>query len=199
MKNKIFVIFCLLLAIGMNSCGNKQTISGKDKLDTVWNERVQDTFYGLVLGKEASVDKIVTTLESHGFYWTKQYSTDELLHFRSRQSQYFSFGGLSWQMLEVERTNNILSAVRFMNSGLDKAAALSTYKNIKIAMEAKYSPSAIATTDTTIYAETYYLGRNKVYSTLSCFRYEAVEKKIMIGTRLVYWTKKGKKASNDEL
>ena len=49
------------------------------------------------------------------------------------------------------------------------------------------------------YAETYYLGRNKVYSTLSCFRYEAVEKKIMIGTRLVYWTKKGKKASNDEL
>lgn len=199
MKNKIFVIFCLLLAIGMNSCGNKQTISGKDKLDTVWNERVQDTFYGLVLGKEASVDKIVTTLESHGFYWTKQYSTDELLHFRSRQSQYFSFGGLSWQMLDVERTNNILSAVRFMNSGLDKAAALSTYKNIKIAMEAKYSPSAIATTDTTIYAETYYLGRNKVYSTLSCFRYEAVEKKIMIGTRLVYWTKKGKKASNDEL
>ena len=137
MKNKIFVIFCLLLAIGMNSCGNKQTTSGKDKLDTVWNERVQDTFYGLVLGKEASVDKIVTTLESHGFYWTKQYSTDELLHFRSRQSQYFSFGGLSWQMLDVERTNNILSAVRFMNSGLDKAAALSTYKNIKIAMEAK--------------------------------------------------------------
>ena len=199
MKNKIFVIFCLLLAIGMNSCGNKQTTSGKDKLDTVWNERVQDTFYGLVLGKEASVGKIVTTLESHGFYWTKQYSTDELLHFRSRQSQYFSFGGLSWQMLDVERTNNILSAVRFMNSGLDKAAALSTYKNIKIAMEAKYSPSAIATTDTTIYAETYYLGRNKVYSTLSCFRYEAVEKKIMIGTRLVYWTKKGKKASNDEL
>ena len=199
MKNKIFVIFCLLLAIGMNSCGNKQTISGKDKLDTVWNERVQDTFYGLVLGKEASVDKIVTTLESHGFYWTKQYSTDELLHFRSRQSQYFSFGGLSWQMLDVERTNNILSAVRFMNSGLDKAAALSTYKDIKIAMEANYSPSAIATTDTTIYAETYYLGRNKVYSTLSCFRYEAVEKKIMIGTRLVYWTKKGKKASNDEL
>ena len=199
MKNKIFVIFCLLLAIGMNSCGNKQTTSGKDKLDTVWNERVQDTFYGLVLGKEASVDKIVTTLESHGFYWTKQYSTDELLHFRSRQSQYFSFGGLSWQMLDVERTNNILSAVRFMNSGLDKAAALSTYKDIKIAMEANYSPSAIATTDTTIYAETYYLGRNKVYSTLSCFRYEAVEKKIMIGTRLVYWTKKGKKASNDEL
>lgn len=69
-------------------------------------------------------------------------------------------------MLDVERTNNILSAVRFMNSGLDKAAALSTYKDIKIAMEAKYSPSAIATTDTTIYAETYYLGRNKVYSTL---------------------------------
>lgn len=27
MKNKIFVIFCLLLAIGMNSCGNKQTTS----------------------------------------------------------------------------------------------------------------------------------------------------------------------------
>ena len=199
MKNKIFVIFCLLLAIGMNSCGNKQTISGKDKLDTVWNERVQDTFYGHVLGKEASVDKIVTTLESHGFYWTKQYSTDELLHVRSRESQYFAFGGLSCQMLDVERTNNILSAVRFMNSGLDKAAALSTYKDIKIAMEANYSPSAIATTDTTIYAETYYLGRNKVYSTLSCFRYEAVEKKIMIGTRLVYWTKKGKKASNDEL
>lgn len=199
MKNKIFVVFCLLLAIGLNSCVNKQTASGKDKLDTVWNEKVQDTFYGLVLGKEASVDKIVTTLENYGFYLNKQYSTDELLHFRSRQSQYFSFGGLSWQILDVGRTGNTLSAVCFMNSGLDKATALNTYENIKAAMEAKYSPSTIATSDTTIYAETYYLGRNKIYSTLSCFRYETVEKKIMIGTKLVYWTKKGKKASNDEL
>lgn len=56
MKNKIFVIFCLLLAIGMNSCGNKQTTSGKDKLDTVWNERVQDTFYGLVLGNNTALN-----------------------------------------------------------------------------------------------------------------------------------------------
>lgn len=94
MKNKIFVIFCLLLAIGMNSCGNKQTTSGKDKLDTVWNERVQDTFYGLVLGKEASVDKIVTTLESHGFYWNKQYSTDELLHFDHAKVNIFLLVGL---------------------------------------------------------------------------------------------------------
>lgn len=108
-------------------------------------------------------------------------------------------GGVTWEMLNIERHGDVLNCVCFMNSSIDKASSLSIYNNIKAAVEAKYSPSTIITIDTTVYARTYYLGRNRVCATLSCFRYETIGRKIMIGTSLVYWTKKGKKASNDEL
>lgn len=199
MKNKVFILICLLVGIAFNSCNCNKTTSSKEQLDTVWNEKVQDTFYGLVLGNTIPLAVIVKTLENQGFYYQRQYSSEENLCFRAQQSRYFTFGGLTWEMLNIERHGDVLNSVCFMNSSIDKASSLGIYNNIKAAVEAKYSPSTIITTDTTVYARTYYLGRNRVCATLSCFRYETIGRKIMIGTSLVYWTKKGKKAANDEL
>lgn len=188
----------LITGIVFNSCNSNKTTSNKEELDTVWNEKVQDSFYGLRLGTTASIEQISKVLEKQGFYFVREYSSDELLHFRLQQSKYFSFGGLSWEILDIRRTNNILTSICFMNTHLDKAESLEHYNNVKNAVETKYRPTVIIPKDTATYAQTIYFGKN-AGATISCFRYETVSKKIMIGTTLSYWTMKNIKPANDEL
>lgn len=199
MKSKIFILFCLLIEISFISCNSNKTASNTEELDTVWNEKVQNSFYDLKLGTPTSVEQIVNSLEKHGFYFVKEYSTDELLHFRFRQSQYFTFGGLSWEILDIYRKGDVLEAVSFRNSSLDKAESIQGYNNIKNAIENKYLPTSVQPKDTTTYEKNLYFGRNNVGATISCFRYETVSKKIMISTTLSYWTMKNIKPANDEL
>ena len=189
----------LITGIVFNSCNSNKTTSNKEELDTVWNEKVQNSFYDLKLGTPTSVEQIVNSLEKHGFYFIKEYSTDESLHFSFRESQYFTFGGLSWEMLDIYRKGDVLQAVSFSNCSLDKAESIQGYNNIKNAIENKYLPTSVQPKDTTTYEKTLYFGRNNVGATISCFRYETVSKKIMISTTLSYWTMKNIKPANDEL
>lgn len=199
MKSKIFILFCLLIEISFISCNSNKTASNTEELDTVWNEKVQNSFYDLKLGTPTSVEQIVNSLEKQGFYFIKEYSTDESLHFRFLESQYFTFGGLTWEMLDIYREGDVLEAVSFRNSSLDKAESIQNYNYIKDAIENKYLPTSVQPKDTTIYEKTLYFGRNNVGATISCFRYETVSKKIMISTTLSYWTMKNIKPANDEL
>lgn len=197
--NKLVLFFGVLLGVCLCSCSSKKTASNTEELDTVWNEKVQNSFYDLKLGTPTSVEQIVNSLGKHGFYFVKEYSTDELLHFGTRQSRYFSFGGLSWTMLDIYRKGDVLQAVAFKNSSLDKAESIHDYNNIKNTIENKYLPTSVQPKDTTTYAQTRYFGRNNIGATVSCYRYETVENKIMIGTTLTYWTMKKIKPANDEL
>lgn len=197
--NYKIIIMSLITGIVFNSCNSNKTTSNKEELDTVWNEKVQNSFYDLKLGTPTSVEQIVNSLEKHGFYFVKEYSTDEILHFRFRESRYFSFGGLSWTMLDMYRKGDVLQEVSFRNSSLDKAESIQGYNNIKNAIENKYLPTSVQPKDTTTYEKTLYFGRNNVGATISCFRYETVSKEIMISTTLSYWTMKNIKPANDEL
>ena len=197
--NYKIIIMSLITGIVFNSCNSNKTTSNKEELDTVWNEKVQNSFYDLKLGTPTSVEQIVNSLEKHGFYFIKEYSTDESLHFRFHESQYFTFGGLTWEMLDIYREGDVLQAVYFRNSSLDKAESIQNYNYIKDAIENKYLPTSVQPKDTTTYEKTLYFGRNNVGATISCYRYETVENKIMIGTTLTYWTMKKIKPANDEL
>lgn len=197
--NKLVLFFGVLLGVCLCSCSSKKTASNTEELDTVWNEKVQNSFYDLKLGTLTSVEQIVNSLEKQGFYYVKEYSTDELLHFGFRQSQYFTFGGLSWEILDIYRKGDVLQAVAFKNSSLDKAESIQDYNNIKNAIENKYLPTSVQPKDTTTYEKTLYFGRNNVGATISCYRYETVSKEIMISTTLSYWTMKNIKPANDEL
>ena len=88
-------MICLFVGIALNSCNSNKTISSKEQLDTVWNDKVQDSFYGLVWGNTIPLTVIVKTLENQGFYYERQYSSGEYLCFRAQQSRYFTFGGLT--------------------------------------------------------------------------------------------------------
>lgn len=196
--NYKIIIMSLITGIIFNSCNSNKTTSNKEELDTVWNEKVQNSFYDLKLGTPTSVEQIVNSLEKHGFYFIKGYSTDESLHFRFHESQYFTFGGLTWEMLDIYREGDVLQAVYFRNSSLDKAESIQNYNYIKDAIENKYLPTSVQPKDTTIYEKTLYFGRNNVRAAVSCYRYETVTKKIMIGTELSY-SQKNIKPANDEL
>lgn len=196
--NYKIIIMSLITGIVFNSCNSNKTTSNKEELDTVWNEKVQNSFYDLKLGTPTSVEQIVNSLEKHGFYFIKEYSTDESLHFRFLESQYFTFGGLTWEMLDIYREGDVLQAVYFRNSSLDKAESIQNYNYIKDAIENKYLPTSVQPKDTTIYEKTLYFGRNNVGAAVSCYRYETVTKKIMIGTSLSY-SQKNIKPANDEL
>lgn len=198
MRKVLFVIslFGLLFVV---SCNNKQTSSNGGKLDTVWNEKVQDTFYGLRLGDSLDVNTIVATLNSHGFWFNEKYSSEDCLRFISRQSQNFSFGGLDFEMLDILRNDGIFTTVRFMNSSKDKASSLHVYSGIKNTMDSKYLPTSVTLNDSTVYAVTPYFGRNKVCAVISCFRYESVGKEILIGTQLEYIKPYVLKRPSDEL
>ena len=196
--NYKIIIMSLITGIIFNSCNSNKTTSYKEELDTVWNEKVQNSFYDLKLGTPTSVEQIVNSLEKHGFYFIKEYSTDESLHFRFLESQYFTFGGLTWEMLDIYREGDVLQAVYFRNSSLDKAESIQNYNYIKNAIENKYLPTSVQPKDTTIYEKTLYFGRNNVRAAVSCYRYETVTKKIMIGTELSY-SQKNIKPANDEL
>ena len=188
----------LITGIVFNSCNSNKTTSNKEELDTVWNEKVQNSFYDLKLGTPTSVEQIVNSLEKQGFYFIKEYSTDESLHFRFLESQYFTFGGLTWEMLDIYREGDVLQAVYFRNSSLDKAESIQNYNYIKDAIENKYLPTSVQPKDTTTYEKTLYFGKNNVRAAVSCYRYETVTKKIMIGTELSY-SQKNIKPANDEL
>ena len=196
--NYKIIIMSLITGIVFNSCNSNKTTSNKEELDTVWNEKVQNSFYNLKLGTPTSVEQIVNSLEKHGFYFIKEYSTDESLHFRFLESQYFTFGGLTWEMLDIYREGDVLQAVYFRNSSLDKAESIQNYNYIKDAIENKYLPTSVQPKDTTIYEKTLYFGKNNVRAAVSCYRYETVTKKIMIGTELSY-SQKNIKPANDEL
>lgn len=199
MRSKLFFAACLLIGICLNSCNNKKSTLNKNKQDIVWNDKIQDTFFGLTLGDTVDADFAVANMRSKGFYFQDDISTNTLLHFRNRDSKYFSFGGLSFEMLDIFIGNNMLCGICFMNSTDDKASALANYNNIKAALDAKYSPTTVAITDTTTYAKCQYRGKNETYATVACYRYQAVSKKIHIGTDLYYRTFKGQEKASDEL
>lgn len=197
---KILFVICMLGLLIVASCNNnKQTNSNGEKLDTVWNEKVQDTFYGLRLGDSLDVNTIVATLESHGFWFNEECSSKDYLHFRSQKSQYFSFGGIVFEMLDIHRDNGILTRVDFMNSSKDKASSLDDYEGIKNTVETKYSPTSIMPNDTTTYAKTCYFGKNNIGAKVACFRYESATYKICIGAMLSYYILNISQAPNDEL
>lgn len=191
MKSKVFIAICLLTGICLSSCNNKPK--------TVWNDKVQDTFFGMTLGDPVDADFVIKNLRNKGFRFNYTYSTSTLLHFSNMDSEYFSFGGLSWAMLDISIDNGILTSIRFMNSSTDKASALENYNDIKDALEAKYSATPVNPKDTTLYAETSFYGRNNTYASVSCYRYESVSNQIFIGTQILYETDKGKEKVNEEL
>lgn len=198
MKKFVFLLFIALFAI---SCNNKQADTDSDeKIDTIWNEKVQDVFFDIKLGDRANREEIVSTLYNHGIYFDKYASTEDALCFGPSQSIYFSFGGLNWVHLSIDIKGGLIYRVRFDSAHKDKASAMSSYKSIKDTIETKYSPTILPSpSDSTLYASSLYVGKNNINAGIGCRRSESISHKIFIYTILEYYLSKEPKSQNDEL
>ena len=189
------IVVCLLANF---SCGNhSKTENAQKEIDTIWNEKVQDTFFGATFGD--SVPKVIDQLSENGFYLLEDVSSESWLHFRARQGKYFTFGNMTWEMLDIGAENGIFNYIRFSNASEDKASALSAYNSLKNTIAAKYVLTSPTIQDTTLYASSLIFGKNQTRAGVSCHRYETINRTIMIGVALEYWSDKKFTSVSDDL
>lgn len=189
------IVVCLLANF---SCGNhSKTEDAQKEIDTIWNEKVQDTFFGATFGD--SVPKVIDQLSANGFYLQKDISSESLLHFRARQGKYFTFGNMTWEMLDIGAENGIFNYIRFVNASEDKTSALSAYNSLKNTIAAKYELTRPTIQDTTLYAASLIFGKNQTSASVSCYRYETISNTIMIGVELGYSSDKEFTSVSDDL
>ena len=189
MKSIVYLFLCFSLIISIYSCGGKSNNEEPtEKVDTVWNEKVQDVFFDAKFGD--SIPDVVKKFGKHDFILLENISTDALLHFSSTQGRYFTFGNIGWEMLDVIAENGRFTGIRFMNASDDKASALNHYNNLKNAIGAKYKITPVETSDTTVYAKCSIFGHNESAASISCYRYETISNDIKIAIQLYYSTSK---------
>ena len=198
MKSIFLYLSISISLLACFSCRNhSQTEESKEKIDTIWNKKVQDTFYGATFGD--SIPKVIEQLSAKGFYLQKDISSESLLHFRARQGRYFTFGNMNWEMLDIGAKNGIFNYIRFLNASTDKASALSGYRNLENAIAAKYELTKPTIQDTTVYAAALIFGKNQANAFVSCYRYETISNTIMIGVELEYGSDKEFTPVSDDL
>lgn len=196
---QIFYLIFLSVTLFAVSCNKQETRSNGDVQDIVWNQKVQDSFYGFRLGESVDIDSLLYKLYQQGFSVDTIYSTEDRLIFNSSYGQYFTFGGFTWWSMTVGLDNGCLTSISFLASHKDKAVALEHYNNIKDELETKYAPTITLPKDTTVYAITNYFGVNDVAAQVICSRYESVDNEIFIGDELIYYTTNNSNSSNSEL
>ena len=203
MKKTFYFVSILFISMVLfsTSCNNKvksnTTQSSKPKVDTLWNDRVQDTFFGATLGDDISVVK--ENFVKHELYLLKDVSTDELLHYLPTGRRFFSFGGEIWTNIDVFVDNGRFRGVRLMNVSNDKASALDLYNNLKDTVGKKYKLTQSELPDSTFYAKNVIYGKNDALAVIYCKRFETMKFNIRIGVFLEYITLKDLGGISDEL
>ena len=197
----LFAVTCLLF-----SCGNKNNGDNNDGKDIVYNEKIQDTFFGVSFG--ASKDTLIEKFKEHNFF-PDEYSTDDWLIFNKMsepsswglrsQEEFFSFGDMSWCQLHVYFSNNKFYHIEFMNTYKTKQEALDNFDGVLNEVSKKYHLyDDPIPNDTTSYKHYKGKTKNRQKITVSCYSYESIGHERWIGVSLSY-TDFNFKTVSDEL
>ena len=163
---KLYFYIILSLCLFMFSCGNR-TSSDKESKDTLWNNKVQNTFYDMNLGDSISADSIIENLTSRNFTYYE--SPEERLCFTNYDGKVFSFGGFYWQNLTIYRLNGKFQMIDFTVSYTDETEALCNYRIIKRSIKRKYKLFNDSIKDQTQLAICTFWGKNNIAGCLTCF------------------------------
>lgn len=196
-----FIIAIIALIIGGTACkgiGNKNTSSDDStKVDTLWNAKVQDTFFDTKFG--ASREEVINNFAKHGFTLNKSISNDTWLVFDYNKSKYYTFGGIQWEILDVWLTDGKFSEIRFYAPQKDKAAVISRYEKIADELSKKYKLTNIEPEDTITYGIKKVFCKSGINSQIRCYRYESVGKEILYTAELRYGDTNIENKVSDEL
>ena len=176
----------------MSSCKSEHT-------KEAFNDSIQGTFFGVPFG--ADKDELVNKFAERNLIPNIYISTEDFLTFQPIGGQRYTFGGLSWECLNVGLSNGKFFGIVFYNSLKDKAEAIQNGKSLLESISAKYKLTKEEPKDSSTYM--IYRGKSKKESerevVVYVSRYEAVDKTIYYGTFLQYVDRKYEAAVSDEL
>ena len=183
----IFIIAIITVVIGTFSCKGtgEDNKSGESstQVDTLWNDDIQTVFFDTPFG--ASRQEVVNNFARHGFY-LRNYSTKDFLPFYSQKGQYFEFGGMTWENLDVTLKNGKFYTIRFYYPYKDKSQALNNFEGIANALAKKYKLTNFYPNDSTVLINRRAYGRNSCRASASCYRYESVSHETFYASQLSY-------------
>ena len=182
---KLFTFFVLFGAMAfVIGCHSGDGTGASSSNDTLYNDSIQGVFFDTPFG--ASREILISNFLNHGLAVINDYSTNEEIHFYPINGNLFSFGNMTWEMVDVLFSNGKFCVIRFQNAGNDKAEALNDYDYVLSKVSAKYKMSESEIQDTTVYKASYGVSKNNRVVSVRCYRYESFSKKIMQGVELRY-------------
>ena len=165
-------------------------------LDTVWNESIQDEFFGVHFG--ATKKELVNKFAQHGIICNYNLGTNTSLSMVSNQGKYFSFGDINWNGVNVYFIKNKFNSIQFYCSFKDKQEAMHMYENLKSMLSQKYKFTEIPPSqDSTSYERTIALGKNQNSMDLVYIHSESVGYEMWYYVFLYYQTLAPIDISND--
>ena len=184
---KICVCITMVFTIALCACKNDTSAEEQHEQEVVYNDNIQDTFFGVSFG--ASKEDVITAFASHNFY-PGYFDTDSRLSFEKKIGyktlERFSFGDMTWKMLDVYLSNNKFHQIAFMNSHKTRESALNEFENVLSQVSAKYHLQESSPDDTTIYKMYVGVSRDEQWICVRCFSYESIGGEHLIGTQLAY-------------
>lgn len=179
----------------MTACKSNNN-NNQTALDTVWNESIQDEFFGVHFG--ATKKELLNKFAKHGIICNYNVSTNTSLSMLSNQGKYISFGDINWNGLNVYFNKNKFNSIQFYCSFKDKQEALHLYEKLKSMLSQKYKFTEMPPSqDSILYERAIALGKNQNRMGLFCRHYESVGNEMWYGVFLEYQTLAPIDISND--
>ena len=181
------IIFVAILSLSaMTSCKSNNN-NNPTALDTVWNESIQDEFFGVHFG--ATKKELLNNFAQYGIICDYNLSTNTSLSMVSNQGKYFSFGDINWNGLNVYFNKNKFNSIQFYCSFKDKQTAMQMYENLKSMLSQKYKFTEMPPSqDSTLYERAVALGKNQNRMGLACTHRESVGNEMWYYVFLEYQT-----------
>lgn len=179
------IIFVATLSLSAMTACKSNNNNNQTALDTVWNESIQDEFFGVHFG--ATKNELLNKFAKHGIICNDNLSTNTSLCMASNQGEYFSFGDINWNGLNVYFNKNKFNSIQFYCSFKDKQEALHSYENLKSMLSQKYKFTEMPPSkDSTVYERAIALGKNQNRMGIACTHYESVNHEMWYGVFLDY-------------
>ncbi len=167
------IIFVAILSLSAMTACKSNNKNNQTALDTVWNESIQDEFFGVHFG--ATKKELLNNFAQHGIICNDNLSTNTSLSMVSNQGEYISFGDINWNGLNVYFNKNKFNSIQFYCSFKDKQEALHLYENLKSMLSQKYKFTEMPPSqDSTLYERTIALGKNQNRMGINCAHCESV-------------------------
>ncbi len=144
MKRIFFIIVSMGVFGLMAACSNNQGSNdmGDDsfKKDIVYNEKIQDTFYGVSFG--ASAQEVINSFVKQDFCPDEGCSTSQFI-FGKYQSETFYFGGMSWNRVVVKFNNDCFGLISFLHAFYEESQAIAFFETLLSSITSKYQMSQV--------------------------------------------------------